>query len=162
MKNGKDLGLKVELVDRFIIGPSMRFINNSSASGIVLFSSAFLAILLANSPWSDAYHSLWKYQFSIGLDGFIISKDLHHWINDGLMAVFFFVVGLELKREIIGGGLSDVRSAVLPIGAAVGGMDNQQLKRLKELVDENRRLKRMFADLSLDHQLLKEVLEKKF
>lgn len=122
MKNGKDLGLKVELVDRFIIGPSMRFINNSSASGIVLFSSAFLAILLANSPWSDAYHSLWKYQFSIGLDGFIISKDLHHWINDGLMAVFFFVVGLELKREIIGGGLSDVRSAVLPIGAAVGGM----------------------------------------
>ncbi|MEP2669730.1 MAG: Na+/H+ antiporter NhaA [Cyclobacteriaceae bacterium] len=122
MKGDKDVGLKVELVDRLIIEPSTRFINNSSASGIVLFSSAFLAILLANSPWSDTYHAIWKYQFSIGFDEFIISKDLHHWINDGLMAVFFFVVGLELKREIIGGELSDMKSAILPIGAAVGGM----------------------------------------
>ncbi len=122
MNGEKDLGLKVELVDRLIIEPSTRFINNSSASGIVLFSSAFLAILLANSPWSDTYHAIWKYQFSIGFDEFIIRKDLHHWINDGLMAVFFFVVGLELKREIIGGELSNIKSAILPIGAAVGGM----------------------------------------
>ncbi|MEQ8361850.1 MAG: Na+/H+ antiporter NhaA [Cyclobacteriaceae bacterium] len=122
MMEKKDLGLKEELVDRLIIEPSTRFINNSSASGIILFSSAFLAILLANSPWSDTYHSIWKYQFSIGFDQFVISKDLHHWINDGLMAVFFFVVGLELKREIIGGELSNIRSAILPIGAAIGGM----------------------------------------
>ncbi|MEZ4945917.1 MAG: Na+/H+ antiporter NhaA [Cyclobacteriaceae bacterium] len=122
MKEKGDLGLKEELVDRLIIEPSTRFINNSSASGIVLFSSAFLAILLANSPWSDTYHAIWKYQFSIGFDQYVISKDLHHWINDGLMAVFFFVVGLELKREIIGGELSDIRSAILPIGAAIGGM----------------------------------------
>ncbi len=118
----KDNGMYKEFVDRFIIDPSTRFINNSSASGIVLFSSALLAIILANSPWSDAYHNIWKYQFSIGFDQFLISKDLHHWINDGLMAVFFFVVGLELKREIIGGELSDFRSALLPLGAALGGM----------------------------------------
>jgi NhaA family Na+:H+ antiporter len=122
MKGKSDLGLKEELVDRLIIEPSSRFINNSSASGIVLFSSAFLAILLANSPWSDTYHAIWKYHFSIGFDQYVISKDLHHWINDGLMAVFFFVVGLELKREIIGGELSDIKSAILPIGAAIGGM----------------------------------------
>lgn len=122
MERRKDLGLKVELVDRLIIDPTTRFISNSSASGIVLFSSALLAILFANSPWSDIYHGLWKYKVSIGFDEFIISKDLHHWINDGLMAVFFFVVGLELKREIIGGELSDIKSAVLPIGAAIGGM----------------------------------------
>ncbi|MBX2941332.1 MAG: Na+/H+ antiporter NhaA [Cyclobacteriaceae bacterium] len=122
MSKKKDLGLNVELVDRLIIEPSTRFINSSSASGIVLFSSAILAMVIANSPWSDAYHAIWKYQFIIGFDEFVISKDLHHWINDGLMAVFFFVIGLELKREIIGGELSDIKSAVLPIGAAVGGM----------------------------------------
>lgn len=115
-------GMDKELVDRLIIDPTSRFINNSSASGIVLFSSAFIAIIIANSPWADAYHAIWKYQFSIGFDQFLISKDLHHWINDGLMAVFFFVIGLELKREIIGGELSNLKSAILPIGAAVGGM----------------------------------------
>ncbi|HRK55389.1 MAG TPA: Na+/H+ antiporter NhaA [Cyclobacteriaceae bacterium] len=122
MSEKKDLGINVELVDRLLIGPSPSFINKSSASGIVLFSSAILAMVIANSTWSDAYHAIWKYQFVIGFDEFIISKDLHHWINDGLMAVFFFVVGLELKREIIGGELSDIKSAVLPISAAVGGM----------------------------------------
>ncbi|HNP08315.1 MAG TPA: Na+/H+ antiporter NhaA [Cyclobacteriaceae bacterium] len=122
MSEKKDLGINVELVDRLLIEPSPSFINKSSASGIVLFSSAILAMVIANSTWSDAYHAIWKYQFVIGFDEFIISKDLHHWINDGLMAVFFFVVGLELKREIIGGELSDIKSAVLPISAAVGGM----------------------------------------
>ncbi|MBZ0247651.1 MAG: Na+/H+ antiporter NhaA [Cyclobacteriaceae bacterium] len=122
MSEKKDLGINVELVDRLLIEPSPRFINKSSASGIVLFSSAILAMVIANSTWSDAYHAIWKYQFIIGFDEFVISKDLHHWINDGLMAVFFFVVGLELKREIIGGELSDIKSAVLPISAAVGGM----------------------------------------
>lgn len=122
MSEKGDLGLKTELIDRLMIQPSTRFINYSSASGIVLFSSAILAMVMANSPWSDAYHAIWKYQFIVGFDEFIISKDLHHWINDGLMAVFFFVVGLELKREIIGGELSDIKSAVLPISAAIGGM----------------------------------------
>lgn len=102
--------------------PVNKFIKNETAGGIVLFSAAILAIIVANSPLAEQYHQLWKYKFSIGFAGYEISKSLHHWINDGLMSVFFFVVGLELKREIIGGELSDRRKAVLPVAAAIGGM----------------------------------------
>lgn len=114
--------MKVTPVDKWIIDPIQRFINNSTTSGIVLFSSAFLAIILSNSPWSHEFHALWELEFSIGFDGHYITKNLHHWINDGLMAVFFFVVGLELKREIVAGELRDPKNAILPIAAAIGGM----------------------------------------
>jgi len=113
---------KKEPVDRWIIDPMSRFLNNSTMSGIVLFSAALLAILLSNSPWSGAFHHFWEINFSIGFSDWQLSKSLHHWINDGLMAVFFFVVGLELKREIISGELSNPRNAILPIVAAIGGM----------------------------------------
>jgi NhaA family Na+:H+ antiporter len=109
-------------IDRWLLNPMKRFIDKSSTSGIILFSSAFLAIILANSPWSEQYHHLWEREFSIGFDGRVLTKNLHHWINDGLMAVFFFVVGLELKREIMAGELSTPRKAILPIAAAAGGM----------------------------------------
>lgn len=111
-----------EIVDVWLVDPVMKFIRNSSSSGLVLFGSATLAIIAANSPLSEWYQQLWKHQFSIGYDQYIVSKDLQHWINDGLMAVFFFVVGLELKREIIGGQLSNLRGAALPLAAAAGGM----------------------------------------
>jgi Na+:H+ antiporter, NhaA family len=114
--------MKVTPVDKWIIDPIQRFINNSTTSGIVLFSSAFLAIILSNSPWSQEFHELWELEFSIGFDGHYINKNLHHWINDGLMAVFFFVVGLELKREIVAGELREPKNAILPIAAAIGGM----------------------------------------
>jgi len=113
---------KRALVDRWVIEPMARFINNSTMSGIILFSSAFLALILSNSPWAEEFHHLWEVEFSIGFNGHYISNDLHHWINDGLMAIFFFVVGLELKREIIAGELSNPRKAVLPLAAAIGGM----------------------------------------
>lgn len=113
---------RIDRVDRWIIDPLNRFISNSTTSGIVLFSSAALAMILSNSPWSEEFHQIWKHKVSIGYDEYIISKDLHHWINDGLMALFFFVVGLELKREIIAGELSDPKKAALPIAAAIGGM----------------------------------------
>lgn len=109
-------------IDRWVLEPVMRFINNSTMGGIVLFSSALLALALANSPWAEEFHNLWKYKFTIGIGDHILSKDLHHWINDGLMAIFFFVVGLELKREIVAGELSDPKNAVMPIVAALGGM----------------------------------------
>ena len=115
-------GINEAPVDKWIIDPIQKFIGNSSTSGIILFGSAVLALIVANSPWSDAYHQLWKTEFSIGFTNFMITKDLHHWINDGLMAMFFFVVGLELKREIIAGELSKPKDAVLPIVAALGGM----------------------------------------
>jgi NhaA family Na+:H+ antiporter len=106
-----------------ILRPVNKFIANETAGGIVLFSAAVLAMIVANSPLQEFYHELWKYKFTIGFPpDFQISKSLHHWINDGLMSVFFFVVGLELKREIIGGELSDRKKAALPLAAAAGGM----------------------------------------
>jgi NhaA family Na+:H+ antiporter len=114
-------GIIEKPIDR-VLDPMARFINKSSTSGIILFSSALLAIILANSPWADEFHHFWEKEFSIGFNGKVISKDLHHWINDGLMAVFFFVVGLELKREIMAGELRTPRKAMLPVAAAAGGM----------------------------------------
>ncbi len=114
--------MKITPVDKWILNPIHSFINNSTTSGIVLFSSALLAIILSNSPWADEFHHFWELNFTIGFDGYEITKSLHHWINDGLMAVFFFVVGLELKREIIAGELRDPKNAILPISAAIGGM----------------------------------------
>jgi Na+:H+ antiporter, NhaA family len=108
--------------DRYILEPIKKFIGNSTTSGIILFSSAFIALVISNSPWGDAYHHFWETTFTIGFGDMVLSKSLHHWINDGLMAVFFFVVGLELKREIVAGELSDPKNAVLPIGAAIAGM----------------------------------------
>ena len=83
---------------------------------------AIAALYIANSQWNDAYHHLLEMTFTIGVPGFELSKSLHHWINDGLMALFFFVIGLELKREILVGELADPKQAILPIIAAVGGM----------------------------------------
>ncbi len=109
-------------IDTWVIEPIGRFINNSTTSGIVLFAAAVIALVFANSPWSEAYHHIWEHKFSIGYDEFVISKTLHHWINDGLMAVFFFVIGLELKREVMAGELSNPKDALLPLLAGMGGM----------------------------------------
>lgn len=118
----ENMGINQKLIDKWLLEPMHRFINKSSTSGIILFSAALLAIILSNSPWSEQFHHLWEIEFSIGFNGSYLTKSLHHWINDGLMAVFFFVVGLELKREIMGGELSTPAKAVLPIAAAAGGM----------------------------------------
>ena len=115
--------IKITPIDRWVIDPVNRFIGKSTTGGIVLFLSAVVALILANSPWKDAYHHIWEHKISFGIDNkFMLDKTLHHWINDGLMAVFFFVVGLELKREIIGGELSNPKKAILPIVAGFGGM----------------------------------------
>lgn len=111
-----------EIVDVVFIDPLQKFMNRSTTSGILLFTTAVLAMVIANSPLQHWYHELWQIHFKIGVGEYMIDKDLHHWINDGLMAVFFFVVGLELKREIISGELSNPKNAILPIGAAIGGM----------------------------------------
>ena len=84
--------------------------------------SAVVALALANSPFQEAYHHVWEHTLSIGYDQYEVSKSLHHWINDGLMAIFFFVVGLELKREVLAGELSRPKDAILPIFAGLGGM----------------------------------------
>lgn len=105
-----------------IISPFQEFIRAESFSGILLIIFMLIALIWANSPWSESYHSLWQTQIAINVGGFSIDKPLLLWINDGLMAIFFFVVGLEIKRELLVGELSSVRQATFPIAAAIGGM----------------------------------------
>ncbi|HZW62837.1 MAG TPA: Na+/H+ antiporter NhaA [Flavobacteriaceae bacterium] len=113
---------KKEIVEKWVLDPFNQIISSSKTSGILLFGSALLAMIVANSPLRHWYHDLWEIHFSIGFDGKSIDKTLHHWINDGLMAMFFFVVGLELKRELLVGELKNPKNAILPILAALGGM----------------------------------------
>lgn len=105
-----------------IIAPVNRFIHLEYTSGIVLLLSVVIAILWANSAFGESYHHLWEMNFSIAFDQHMLSKPLHIWINDGLMALFFFVIGLELKREFMDGELSSLKKAAMPMSAALGGM----------------------------------------
>lgn len=109
-------------IERWLTDPLSRFLGRQTTSGIILFVSAIFALIAANSPWAEAYHHIWHNTFSLGFNEFVISKSLHHWINDGLMAVFFFVIGLELKREIMAGELRNPKDALLPVAAGIGGM----------------------------------------
>jgi NhaA family Na+:H+ antiporter len=93
-----------------------------AASGILLLIAAALALAWANSPWRGAYEALWHTRLAIGVGAFTFERDLHFLINDGLMVVFFFVVGLEIRRELHCGELSTLRRAALPGFAALGGM----------------------------------------
>ena len=97
-----------------------RFLAAEASAGIVLLAAALLALVWANSAWGDSYRSLWH--TGVGPSGAPLPPDLGHWVNDGLMAVFFFVVGLEIKQELVQGRLRDPRTAALPGVAALGGM----------------------------------------
>jgi len=105
-----------------ILDPFRRFLDVEASGGILLLLFTVVALVWANSPWGHYYHEFWEHHLTIGIDSFKLSKSLLHWINDGLMAIFFFVVGLEIKRELIAGELSSVKQASLPIAAAIGGM----------------------------------------
>jgi NhaA family Na+:H+ antiporter len=104
-----------------IVCPFQDFAHKQSSGGILVIVATVVALVWANSPWGESYAALWHTMLTIGVGEFSLSKDLTHWINDGLMAVFFLVVGLEIKREILVGELSSLRGASLPIAAAVGG-----------------------------------------
>ena len=99
-----------------------RFLHVEAASGIVLLLAAAAALIWANSPLAHSYHALWHAPLSIGLGSHEFSRSLHFWINDALMTVFFLVVGMEIRREIHEGALSDLKQASLPILAAAGGV----------------------------------------
>ena len=105
-----------------LFSPLARFTRIQAASGVVLFAAALGAMAWANSPWADAYHGLWAVRLGVGVGEWSLAKPLLLWINDGLMAVFFFLVGLEIKREILAGELAEPRNALLPTAAALGGM----------------------------------------
>ena len=104
-----------------ITSPFVRFARMEAAGGILLLVSTFAALVWANSPWEQSYHAIWSTQVDVGFGRFFLSETRHQWINDGLMSVFFFLVGLEIKREVLIGELSTLKQAAFPLIAAVGG-----------------------------------------
>ncbi|HEY6627693.1 MAG TPA: Na+/H+ antiporter NhaA, partial [Acidimicrobiia bacterium] len=111
-----------EGANRKLIQPLRDFLATESAGGIVLVVAALIAIVWANSPWQSSYEQLWTTTFEIRLGSWALSMDLRHWVNEALMAIFFLVVGLEIKRELVEGELRDPSRRALPVYAAVGGM----------------------------------------
>lgn len=105
-----------------ITSPFVRFARMEAAGGIVLLASTLLALAWANSPWQHSYHALLETPVAVGVGNFVVTENRHEWINDGLMSLFFFLVGLEIKREILVGELSSLRRAIFPFIAALGGM----------------------------------------
>jgi len=99
-----------------------RFFRTETLGGLVLLGFGLAALAIANSPLSAAYNHLWEIPLTLGIAPQELSLSLHDWINDGLMAVFFLLVGLEIKREFLAGELSSARQAALPIACAIGGM----------------------------------------
>ena len=107
---------------RRILTPFEEFLHRQTTSGLLLMGMAVLALILANGPFAEVYNEVLQTYVSIGFGDWSLKMSLHHWINDGLMVFFFFVIGLELKREFLVGELANPRNAALPIAAAVGGM----------------------------------------
>lgn len=110
-----------EPIDR-MIQPLARFLHVEAASGVMLLLAAVVALALANSPFAESFLASWRTPVSFGIGHLRIEHSLRHWVSDGLMAVFFFVLGLEVKREMVLGELRDLRQAALPLAAAIGGM----------------------------------------
>lgn len=107
---------------RSVAQPVNRFLRIEASGGVLLALAAVTALVWANSPWSAAYHDLWATPLTIDLGGHAITEDLRHWINDGLMTLFFFVIGLEIKHEMSQGQLTSLRHAMVPAAGALGGM----------------------------------------
>ena len=107
---------------RRALRPLRDFLHTESAGGALLVVAAVAALVWANSPWRHGYDSFWHTEIGIDVGGHALRLSLQHWLNDGLMTVFFLVVGLEIKRELTSGHLAGLRAATLPIAAAIGGM----------------------------------------
>jgi NhaA family Na+:H+ antiporter len=107
---------------RLVARPVREFLRVEAAGSVLLLAAAAIALVWANSPWADSYDTLWHTQLTLDVGPLHLEESLQHWVNDALMVIFFFVVGLEIKYELVHGDLRDPRSAALPIVAAVGGM----------------------------------------
>ena len=119
--NPETTRLPKEFVDR-LTNPFVRFLHIESASGAILLLFTLFALVLSNSPWADLYEHVWETQAGLQLGSIEFTRSLREWINDGLMTLFFFLVALELKRELVLGELNKPRMAALSIAAALGGM----------------------------------------
>ena len=111
-----------QFVAERVLNTLERFLHVEAVSGIVLLVAAAAALIWANSPAAHSYHQLWHAPLSFGVGGFVVALPLHFWINDALMAIFFLVIGLEIRREIHEGALANLQLAALPLAAAVGGI----------------------------------------
>ena len=109
-------------VSRHVLLPAQAFIHNEVVSGLTLLVAAMAALVWANSSWNNGYRQFQDSIMTVGAGSFAIELDVKHWINDGLMTLFFFVVGLEIKRELVRGELNEWRRAALPVAGALGGM----------------------------------------
>jgi len=105
-----------------IATPFERFLHAQTTTGLILVFMTILALILANSPFAQSYMDFFHMNIDFNVGSWALSHSIHHWINDGLMGVFFFIIGLEIKREITVGELSNLKVAILPIIAAIGGM----------------------------------------
>ncbi len=110
--------LRESLVTRALVLPIQQFIHIQGISSVLLLGAAIIALVWANSPWQESYHHVWEMELTLSR----LRLPIHDWINDALMAIFFFLVGMEIKHEIVHGELADMRRAALPIFGALGGM----------------------------------------
>ena len=107
---------------RSVARPVHRFLHIEASGGVLLAAATVVALVWANSPWGAAYQDAWATELTLRLGRLAISEDLRHWINDGLMTLFFFVLGLEIKQEVVSGQLTRLRDAAVPTAGALGGM----------------------------------------
>lgn len=110
------------MIEKTILSPFQKFVKTESLAGVLLFGAAIIALIWANSPYFVFYESLWQYEIGISFQEFELKKPLILWINDGLMAIFFFLIGLELKRELLIGEINTLKKAAFPFIAALGGV----------------------------------------
>lgn len=110
------------MIKRVFLTPFQKFVKIESFSGILLMFATLLALVWANSPYGDSYRELWQYDLGIITETFEFKKPLILWINDGLMAIFFLLIGLEIKRELLIGELNSPKKIAFPLVGALGGM----------------------------------------
>lgn len=110
------------MIKKIVLTPVQKFIKIESFSGILLLVATIIALLWANSPWGESYRALWQYEIGFTSGSFELNKPLILWVNDGLMAIFFFLIGLEIKREFLIGELNSLKKIAFPLFGALGGM----------------------------------------
>lgn len=121
MKTNTDKVLEATKIDKIPV-LLQTLMKDGAIGGKLILAATILALIVANSPLNTVYQEFWNYNLTLGFSNFTISMSLSHWVSEGLMAIFFLVVGLEVKRELVNGQLRNPRTALLPIGAAIGGM----------------------------------------